>query len=266
MDGEVLFAVQPEQYYAQFLAKEIRPDGRGLREARMPQGRVNVITRSDGSASVSLGNTMAVCATRGEIRTQDEVDASRGRVTISVMVSPGCGMHVRDGDALSFDLTPRIQKLIDDPKVIDLSSLVIKENEASWEINVDIVLISLDGNAMDAAMLCALLALRTTTLPALDLSTEKGNTRYEISTAAKPAVEARRVALRRLPITVSLGFLHSTWIVDPTLVEENIIQSHATLTLVNGQYNWEQRGVCHDAPTELASAVSVKWAKWLESF
>jgi len=261
--GETLFAIQPERYFPQFLAKHTRPDGRGLGEARVPQGRTNVITSCHGSASVSLGHTMAVCAARGEIGS----DAKQG-VIVAVTVAPSCGMHVRDGDALSYDLTPRIQKLIDEPKVLDRRKLVIEEDTAFWVVKVDIVLLSIDGNAMDAAMLSALLALRTTTLPPL----ERGeNSRYDVSTAAKPEIPARRLEFGRLPVAVSCGTFQSTWIVDPTLLEENILESQITVTCIDGDYNWDQQGrtgvVSADRrPLEMISNVASQWTAWLESF
>jgi len=279
MDGETLLAQDPEKYYPRFLEKNIRPDGRKLKEARSPVGRFDVITRSDGSASVSLGSTMVICATRGEIGIPEEGFDGKGRLTVNVTVAPGCGIHVRDGDSITFDLAQRLQKLLEDPKVLDTSTLLIRAKEAYWEVKLDLVLVSLDGNSLDASMLCALLALRHTTLPALDEDKKAEfngeSSRYVLSSASNPDITARRIILQHLPITVSMGCINSHWIVDPNLQEEGILDTQATITCIGGHLNFDLRGQCQGTDLltddrslllEYSSNVSKQWAQWLETF
>jgi len=278
MDGQAIFAQDPERYYPKFLENSIRPDGRKLIEARKPQGRRNVISRMDGSATASLGKTMAVCAIRGEIGTPEDGRDGKGRITVNVTVTPGCGLHVKDADMITFDLSTRIQQLIEDPKVIDTSNLLIKTKEAFWIIRIDIVFISLDGNSLDAAMLATLLALKHTTLPALDKEKTISGHRYVISTSSTPSVEAQKIQLLNFPITVTLGFLGKYWVCDPTSQEESVMDANATITTLGGTHtNCILYGACNlpaagniivsDASSDLRRSVAKiikKWSKWLE--
>lgn len=53
--------IDPQKYYRDVLAHEIRPDGRSLNEFRPMSINVKSLSNADGSAIVKIGNTTVVC-------------------------------------------------------------------------------------------------------------------------------------------------------------------------------------------------------------
>merc|ERR1719264_2006373 len=95
-------------------------------------------------------------------------------------------------------------------------------------------------------MLAALLALRHTTLPALEKEKTTSGTRYVISSSSSPIIKAQKIQLLHYPLTVTLGFLGKYWICDPTLQEESVMEAHATITTVGGTHtNCTLYGACN---------------------
>ena len=59
--------IYPEQYYAEFISRELRPDGRKLEEARPATIGVGTIQSADSSALVKLGNTTVLAGVKLEV-------------------------------------------------------------------------------------------------------------------------------------------------------------------------------------------------------
>lgn len=279
-NGEKLFKKNPRKFYPFFLRNGVRPDGRALLETRPLHGKVTDVSRSHGSACVSLGATTAICVVNGEIEQPTEGHDGIGRLRVhGVTVAPGCGMHSREGDTLSYELTAKLQQLLSDPKVLDVSNLNIRPKEAIWVVGVHIVIVSLDGNALDATMLSALLALKHTELPALDRERKPdGKTKFVPSVNPScPDVVARRVLIRQLPFTVTLGLLGEYWMCDPTQDEEALLDAKTTITDLNSCLNLDLHGANGIAlggnalaqkRSELrraAAKIAKKWEQWLNS-
>ena len=59
MEAELYLKACPEEYYAAFLGEKVRPDGRGLMEARKVAVELGV--RGERSAVVRMGNSSLIC-------------------------------------------------------------------------------------------------------------------------------------------------------------------------------------------------------------
>lgn len=59
--------IYPEQYYAEFISRQVRPDGRRLEETRPATIGVATIQSADSSALVKLGNTTVLAGVKLEV-------------------------------------------------------------------------------------------------------------------------------------------------------------------------------------------------------
>eukprot|EP00920_Eleutheroschizon_duboscqi_P031601 GHVT01076205.1.p1 GENE.GHVT01076205.1~~GHVT01076205.1.p1 ORF type:complete len:347 (-),score=69.04 GHVT01076205.1:1390-2430(-) len=72
MDALTFSALEPGAFHGSFLAKNIRPDGRGVLDYRKPHVTRHVLQTADGSAAVRCGKTAILACVRCELRTVEE--------------------------------------------------------------------------------------------------------------------------------------------------------------------------------------------------
>ncbi|KAI9850301.1 MAG: hypothetical protein M1838_005861 [Thelocarpon superellum] len=178
-----------------------RPNGRQPDTFRPPTVHTGSLTHAHGSAVVRLGDTAVVCGVQGEILLARDALQHRaiaapsaadvqelGLLVPNIELATGCSPAHLPGQppsVLAQSLTARLLALLHSSKVVQGEDLRIwyqpprlsgadeDENEASasrtvkafWTLYIDILFISLDGNAFDAAWAAAMAALTDTKLP-----------------------------------------------------------------------------------------------------
>jgi exosome complex component RRP43 len=98
--------------------------------------------------------------------------------------------------------------------------LCIEVGVAAWRVCIDVMCISYDGNAADAALVCAVTCLRHLKLPS---TSEVDGLRF-IEDG-----EGTTLPLQALPLPLTLGIFDDAIIADPTLMEEELLATQVTI-------------------------------------
>jgi exosome complex component RRP43 len=250
---------------------QIRPSGRHPGEHRKPTINTGSLTHSNGSAVVRMGDTAVVCGVRSEILLASDIphppseDATEsalveelGLVVPNVELSTGCSPAHLPGNppsSLAQSLSYRVLSLLHSTSAIDSADLRIKYTEpktdedipdeepkvvtkAYWALYVDILCLSLDGNAFDAAWLAVTAALRDTVLPHAWWDPDR-----EAVVCSPLTSESHKLSLPRLPLTSTFAVFTTTthlkkrddskfWVLaDPDASEEGVCDEVVTIVL-----------------------------------
>ncbi|KAI9828318.1 MAG: hypothetical protein M1832_002746 [Thelocarpon impressellum] len=181
-------------------AEPLRPNGRRPREGRPPTIHTGSLSHADGSAVVRAGDTAVVCGVRAEVLRADDTPGQHhvdladdvssasaearalGLLVPNIELSTGCAPAHLPGQppsALAQTLTARLLSLLQSAHMVDARALRIwhtppasssptepaPEIKAYWTLYIDILFISLDGSAFDAAWAATVAALSDTRLP-----------------------------------------------------------------------------------------------------
>jgi exosome complex component RRP43 len=97
-----------------------------------------------------------------------------------------------------------------------------------------VLCLSDDGSLFDAALLAALGALASTTLPALALDAAGRAVAAESPAAAAPLCEARPLPVHSLPVALTCGLYQGHVLHDPSHEEEGLMQALLTFAVDDG--------------------------------
>ncbi|ORY18712.1 exoribonuclease family protein [Clohesyomyces aquaticus] len=250
--------------------KAFRANGRSAHEFRTPGIKTGALTHCHGSAVVRVGNTSVVCGVRGEILRaediadppsstpdtgnevhedggDDELDSLRLLVP-NLELNTGSTPSNIPGSAPSSTaqtLITRIRSLLLSTRILRARDLRIvytpppatpdevpdRQVKAYWTLYVDIMFISLDGNAFDSAWLAVLAALRDTRLPKAFFDQE-----METILCSDIPSEAAPLKLRGCPVASTFAVFDGwkdgdategteDWVLsDPDAFEEGVCQ------------------------------------------
>ncbi|KAF2762497.1 ribosomal protein S5 domain 2-like protein [Pseudovirgaria hyperparasitica] len=252
----------------------VRPNGRKPTEFRKLSVNTDSLTHCNGSAVVRMGNTAVVCGVRGEIllardvpnpptiSTNDEDNdrdelARLGLLVPNVELSTGSNPSHIPGQApsgLAQSLASRLLQLLSTTGLVASKDLRIwyqpiieQEPEvgsepeiiAYWTLYLDILYISLDGAALDAAWLAMLAALRSVKLPKAWWDPD-----MEAIICSDSIADAKALSLRGLPIPAGFAVFDETpegvedttqekgWILaDPDQFEEEHCREHISVVV-----------------------------------
>ncbi|KAI9668682.1 MAG: hypothetical protein M1829_005295 [Trizodia sp. TS-e1964] len=244
----------------------LRSNGRRPSEFRTPLIHTGSLTHAHGSAVVRTGDTAAVCGVRAEILLASDVALPSSNLRAlnllvpNVELATGCSPAHVPGAApspLAAVLSARLLALLQSPGLLDLQALAItyaprssesvelaRETKAYWTLYIDVVFISLDGNAFDVAWAAVLAALRDVRLPLAQWDADRERVLCE-----RDVLKERRIQLDAFPVACTFavfvgrsqgheGQAEQAWILaDPDTFEEDLCEELVTLVLDCG---WEE--------------------------
>jgi exosome complex component RRP42 len=208
---------------AQHIEKGTRLDGRGLndyREIKLEQG---LIQKAEGSARVLLGKTEVLVGTKVETGEPFPDTPNEGVQTVNAELVPLASPTFEPGppDENSIELARIVDRGIRESHAIDTSKLVIEPGKKVFVVFVDVYVLNHDGNLIDASALAAVAALKNTKMPNYEIKDGE----LKIKTGYTP------LPMRATPITVTIGKINETLIVDPWLEEEQVMDARITMAL-----------------------------------
>ncbi|XP_057535511.1 uncharacterized protein LOC130813685 isoform X2 [Amaranthus tricolor] len=139
------------------IAQDLRCDGRSRLSYRPIHVDTGVIPQADGSARVRIGGTYVIVSVKAELGKPSSSQTDKGKVSIHIDCSATAApiFQGKGGEALSTELAADLQRCLLGGKSgagagIDLSSLSIVEGKVCWDLYIDGLVISADGNLLDA--------------------------------------------------------------------------------------------------------------------
>jgi exosome complex component RRP42 len=207
----------------QLIEKEKRLDERGLldhREIKIEQG---LIERAEGSARVLLGKTEVLVGVKVETGEPFPDTPNEGVLTVNAELVPLASPNFEPGppDENSIELARVVDRGIRESKAIDSEKLCIDPGKKVFVVFVDIYILNHDGNLIDASALAAVAALLNTKMPNYEI--KEGELKIKQGYTPLP--------LKSHPITITLGKINNSLIVDPWLEEEQIMDSRISMAI-----------------------------------
>ncbi|XP_047327598.1 exosome complex component RRP42 [Impatiens glandulifera] len=234
-------SVGEKHYIKGGIAQDLRTDGRKRLTYRHIYVETGVIAQANGSARVKLGATDVIASVKAEIGRPNPSHPDKGKVFIYIDCSPTAEptFQGRGGDELAGELSTALQRCLLGGKSgsgagIDLSSLSIVEGKVCWDLYIDGLVISSDGNVLDALGAAIKAALSNTGIP-------RANVAPGAASDEQPEVDVSDEEFLQfdtsgVPVIVTLTKVGRHYIVDATAEEESQMSSAISVS-INRQGN-----------------------------
>ncbi|KAJ4789236.1 Exosome complex component RRP42 [Rhynchospora pubera] len=260
-----------KQFLRGGIEQNLRADGRTRNQFRPICVETGVIPQANGSARVRLGATEVIASIKAELGKPSILHPDKGKVSIFVDCSPTAVStkvyyfaiyEGKGGEELSMELSVALERCLLGGKsgagaAIDLSSLVLVEGKVCWDLYVDALVVSSDGNLLDSLAAAIKAALSNTGLP-------KVNVVLGASPEEQPEVDVSdeeflQFDTSAVPVIVTLTKVGKQYIVDATSEEESQMSSAVSVSVNrNGQIcGLTKRGGAGLDPSVIHDMVSV---------
>jgi len=223
-----------KDYILENISKGNRLDSRKLDEYREIKIETGISSKAEGSAKVTIGNTMVVAGVKMDVATPYPDTPDEGVMSTSAeflpMGAPEFESGPPGGDEI--ELGRVVDRAIRESKTINFKKLCITPKEKVWMVFVDILVMNHDGNLFDACGIAAIAALKDARIPKLD---DEGKPDHENLDGKLP--------LKGTPISITVKCHDGKYILDTTADEEEAITSRLTVgTMDDGSISSLQKG------------------------
>jgi exosome complex component RRP43 len=248
---ETFAKLSPRPYLLAHLQKSTRPNGRSPTECRTPHFNNGSLTHADGSAVVRIGDTTVVCGVRGEIllASDQKVTDVEDLLVPNIELATGCSPAFLPGQppsTLAQSLSTRVYSLL--PSMVDFEDLRIGE-EAYWVLYIDILFISLDGNAFDAAWAGTVAALRDVNLP---------KAHWDDGVVCEGGAS---LPLKAMPMALTFGVFGEWVLSDPDAFEEDLCDL-VTIVVDGDRVLGISGGAGKESMREMVRKAKERWTEW----
>ncbi|WP_292378734.1 exosome complex protein Rrp42 [Methanosarcina sp. UBA289] len=210
-----VIATLKKDYIYNLMIKGKRQDGRGFKDFRDIKLETNVISKAEGSAKVTLGDTQVLVGVKLQTGTPFPDSQDEGVIITNLELNPIASPEFEPGPPReeAIEMARVVDRGIRESGAIDIKKLCITVGESVWIVFIDVHVLNDDGNVIDASCLAAIAALMTTTVP---------NEQQGIG-ANVP------LAMKEIPVGVTLAKIGSKLMVDPSLDEEAVCETKLTV-------------------------------------
>ncbi|OAY70071.1 Exosome complex component RRP42 [Ananas comosus] len=198
------------------IAQDLRSDGRKRLQFRSISVETGVIPQAElGKPSI--------------------LRPDKGKVSIFVDCSPTAApmFEGRGGEELSNDLSVALQRCLlggtsGAGAGIDLSSLIIVDGKVCWDLYIDGLVISSDGNLLDALAAAIKVALSNTGIPKVSVLGASSDEQPDVDVSDE---EFLQFDTSGVPVIVTLTKVGRHYIVDATSEEESQMSSAISVSV-----------------------------------
>ena len=210
-----VIATLKKDYIYNLMVKEKRQDGRGFKDFRDIKLETNIITNAEGSAKITLGDTQILVGVKLQIGTPFPDSPDEGVIITNLELNPIASPDFEPGPPKeeAIEMARVVDRGIRESGAIDLKKLCVAVGESVWTVFIDVHVLNDEGNIIDASCFAAIAALMTTIVP---------NKQQGIG-------ENVSLAMREIPLGVTLAKIGSKLMVDPSLDEEAICETKLTI-------------------------------------
>ncbi len=210
-----VIATLKKDYIYNLMIKGKRQDGRGFKDFRDIKLETNVIIKAEGSAKVTLGDTQVLVGVKLQTGTPFPDSQDEGVIITNLELNPIASPDFEPGPPKeeAIEMARVVDRGIRESGAIDVKKLCITLGESVWIVFIDVHILNDDGNLIDASCLAAIAALMTTVVP---------NEQQGIGPNAP-------LAMKEIPVGVTLAKIGSKLMVDPSLDEEKVCETKLTI-------------------------------------
>jgi exosome complex component RRP42 len=210
-----VIATLKKDYIYNLMIKGKRQDGRGFKDFRDIKLETNIISKAEGSAKVTLGDTQVLVGVKLQTGTPFPDSQDEGVIITNLELNPIASPEFEPGPPReeAIEMARVVDRGIRESGAIDIKKLCITVGESVWIVFIDVHVLNDNGNVIDASCLAAIAALMTTIVP---------NEQQGIG-ANVP------LAMKEIPVGVTLAKIGSKLMVDPSLDEEAVCETKLTV-------------------------------------
>ncbi|VAI88098.1 hypothetical protein VPH35_129618 [Triticum aestivum] len=203
------------------IAQDLRADGRTRLQFRALTVETGIIPQANGSARVRMGATEVIASVKAELGKPTILHPDKGKVSIYVDCSPTAApmFEGRGSEELSAELSVALQRCL----------LGGKSGAACWDLYIDGLVVSSDGNLLDALAAAIKVALSDTGIPKVNVSLNNetdGEPEVDISDE-----EFLQFDTSGVPVIITLTKVGKHYIVDATSEEESQMSSAVSVSV-----------------------------------
>jgi exosome complex component RRP42 len=214
----------------ELLAKGQRLDGRGLRDYRPLSISTSVVSKAEGSAQVYLGNTAVIAGVKTSLDRPYRDTPDRGNLIVNAELLPLASPYIELGppNENAIELARVVDRGIRESGMVDMTKMVVKPGELVYSIFVDINVLNIDGNLLDAASYAAVAALASSRVP-----------EYTLGDNGSPVQTGNRIPLPviTIPVSITAAKIGEYVLYDPTEEEEAVMDTRLTMAFT-------EEGIC----------------------
>ncbi|KAI3944292.1 hypothetical protein MKW92_019868 [Papaver armeniacum] len=218
------------------IAQDLRSDGRKRLMYRPISIETGVIPQANGSARVRIGATEVIASVKAELGKPNPLQPNKGKVSIFVDCSPTAApmFQGRGGEDLSAELSVALQRSFLGGKSgagagINLSSLIVVEGKICWDLYIDGLVLSSDGNLLDTLGAAIKAALSDTGIPKVNVNA--ATSPEEPAEVDISDEELFKFETSGVPVIVTLTKVGRHYIADATSEEESQMSSAISFSI-----------------------------------
>lgn len=206
-------------YILNLLKDKMRVDNRALDEYREVKIEYDPIPRSEGSASVKIGNTRVMAGVKMDVGTPFPDTPEEGVVMVNAELLPLASPEFEPGkpDEATIELARVVDRGIRESKAIDLAKLCITPKEKVWMVFIDLWVLDYDGNLFDTSSLASIAALNRARIP-----------KYEDEAVVREGMKDK-LPVKRTPISTTFAKFGNDLLLDPCYEEESSMDGRITI-------------------------------------
>ncbi len=211
-------------HFIRAVKENVRFDGRGRNDFRDITIETNVTSTAEGSAIVTAGDAKVMAGVKLSLGTPYPDSPDEGVLMVGCELLPMAHSSIEQGppSIKSIEIGRVIDRGIRESHAFDTKQLCVVPGEKVWIVSVDIVPLNDDGNIIDLGAIAALAALKTTKFP---LVKDDGSVDYHEKTE-------KGLVMNKLPIPVTVCKVGDELILDPSRIEEDLIEARLTITSI----------------------------------
>ncbi|XP_031492066.1 uncharacterized protein LOC116258804 isoform X1 [Nymphaea colorata] len=246
------------------IEQDLRPDGRRRLHYRPISIETGVIPQANGSARVRIGSTDVIVSVKAELGKPSMSRPDKGKIAFFLECSPTAApmFEGRGGEELSMEISTALRRCLLGGRSgagagIDLSALKVLDGKICWDLYIDGLVVSSDGDLLDALGAAVKAALSNTGIPKVEVT-------YDASTDDQPEVDISDENFSGLdtsgvPVIITLTKVGRHYIVDATSEEESQMSSAVSVSVNrHGQIcGFTKRGGAGLDPSVILDMISV---------
>jgi len=211
-----------KQSITNLINKDERAGGRAIDEYRDIVIETGVVSKAEGSARVTLGNTQIIVGAKPQIGEPFPDTPNVGVLMTNSELLPMADPKFEPGppSESSVELARVVDRCIRESKMVDLEKLCIKEGKKVWMIFIDLHIIDYDGNLFDAAALAVVAALLNTKIPIA---------KYENDEIVIDSEATMDLPLKDKATMCTFVKIGDKMVLDPSLDEEAILDARLSI-------------------------------------
>lgn len=211
-----------------------RSDGRGFGDYRKLNIQVGTMIKANGSATVDLGDTRVVAGVKVAVGTPFPDTPDEGLLMVGAEVLPIASAFAEPGppDEDSIELARVVDRGVRESHMVDMRKMVIEEGKKVYSVFVDVAIVNVDGNLLDATSYAVVSALASAKYKKMTLKEDQ-------------VVELEEMAslpIQTIPVSITTSKVADFLVIDPTVEEEAIQEARITFAIADGQVCAAQKG------------------------